>query len=87
MCASICKLRSPLDAFDGSPLLDLKPYIADLDSKADADYGWLDDLSGRDHLLQHVRGIAHAHDHGHEHEHGHDHEHDHDHPESEAPKR
>lgn len=50
---------SGLDAFDGTPLLDIKPYIRDLDSKEDANYGWLEDLEDRDHLMLHIKGIPH----------------------------
>ena len=49
-----------LDVFDGTPLLDIKPYIRELDSKDDANYGWLDYLDGnKDHLLLHIKGIPH----------------------------
>ncbi|MBW2062522.1 MAG: tRNA (N6-threonylcarbamoyladenosine(37)-N6)-methyltransferase TrmO [Deltaproteobacteria bacterium] len=51
---------SGLDVFDTTPLLDIKPYIKDLDSKSDANYGWLDDLdSNKEHLLLHIKGIPH----------------------------
>ena len=50
---------SGLDVLDGTPLLDIKPYIRDLDSKEDANYGWLDDLEYRDHLILHIKGIPH----------------------------
>ncbi len=50
---------SDLDIFDGTPLLDLKPYLQELDSKADADYGWLSGSESREHLLLHIRGIPH----------------------------
>jgi tRNA-Thr(GGU) m(6)t(6)A37 methyltransferase TsaA len=50
---------SGLDVFDGTPLLDIKPYIKDLDSKEDADYGWLDDIEDKDHLLLHIKGVPH----------------------------
>jgi tRNA-Thr(GGU) m(6)t(6)A37 methyltransferase TsaA len=51
---------SGLDVFDSTPLLDIKPYIKDLDSKNDANYGWLDDLdSNKEHLLLHIKGIPH----------------------------
>jgi len=50
---------SGLDVFDGTPLLDIKPYIKDLDSKEDANYGWLDDLEDKDHLMLHIKGIPH----------------------------
>ena len=50
---------SGLDVFDGTPLLDIKPYIRDLDSKADADYGWVEELGDMEHLALHIRGIPH----------------------------
>jgi len=50
---------SGLDVFDGTPLLDIKPYIKDLDSKGDANYGWIEDLKGYEHLLLHIKGIPH----------------------------
>ena len=66
---SICRIKrinhneiftSGLDVFDRTPLLDLKPYIRDLDSKEDANYGWLDYLNGnKEHLFLHIKGIPH----------------------------
>lgn len=50
---------SGLDVFDGTPLLDVKPYIKDLDSKPDANYGWVEELDDFDHLLLHIKGIPH----------------------------
>jgi len=50
---------SGLDVFDGTPLLDIKPYIKDLDSKKDANYGWIKDLDEYEHLLLHIKGIPH----------------------------
>lgn len=51
---------SGLDVFDNTPLLDIKPYIKDLDSKNDANYGWIDTLPGdKQHLLLHIMGIPH----------------------------
>ena len=50
---------SGLDVFDGTPLLDIKPYIKGLDSKDDANYGWIKDLDDKDHLLLHIKGIPH----------------------------
>ena len=50
---------SSIDAFNDSPLLDIKPYLKTLDSKADANDGWVDDLSQDDHLSFHLRGIPH----------------------------
>lgn len=32
---------SGLDVFDKTPLLDIKPYIKDLDNKDNANYGWI----------------------------------------------
>ena len=50
---------SGLDVFDGTPLLDIKPYIKDLDSKSDANYGWIDTLKDKEHLILHIKGIPH----------------------------
>ncbi len=50
---------SGLDVFDKTPLLDIKPYIKDLDSKADANYGWIEDMDNMEHLALHIRGIPH----------------------------
>lgn len=50
---------SGLDVFDGTPLLDLKPYVKDLDTKDDANLGWLEDLEDQDHLMLHIKGIPH----------------------------
>ena len=52
---------SGLDVFDQTPLLDIKPYIKDLDVKLDANYGWLDEPEERDHLLSHIKGEPHQH--------------------------
>jgi tRNA (Thr-GGU) A37 N-methylase len=53
-------LKSGMDVFDGTPLLDIKPYIKDLDTKPDANYGWIKDMDDRVHLLLHIRGIPHG---------------------------
>ena len=50
---------SGLDVFDGTPLLDIKPYIKELDSKEDANYGWMEGLDNREHLILHIKGIPH----------------------------
>jgi len=50
---------SGLDVFDGTPLLDIKPYVKDLDSKCDADYGWIDRMGDMRHLALHIQGIPH----------------------------
>ncbi len=52
-------LVSSLDAFDGTPVLDIKPYIKDLDVKSDANYGWIEDIEGDAHLFLHIKGIPH----------------------------
>jgi len=51
---------SGLDVFDETPLLDIKPYIKDLDSKDDANYGWVTDIDDYKHLLLHIKGIPHT---------------------------
>ncbi len=50
---------SGLDAFDHTPLLDIKPYIGDLDAKGEASSGWLKPLDDEEHKLLHLRGIPH----------------------------
>ena len=50
---------SGLDVFDGTPLLDIKPYIKDLDNKADANYGWIEEMDDMEHLTLHIKGIPH----------------------------
>ena len=50
---------SGLDVFDGTPLLDIKPYVKDLDSKEDANYGWIEDMKDKEHLILHIKGIPH----------------------------
>ncbi len=50
---------SGLDVFDGTPLLDIKPYVKDLDSKIDSNYGWISDINDYKHLLLHIKGIPH----------------------------
>jgi len=51
---------SGLDVFDGTPLLDIKPYIKDLDNKADANYGWIEEMDDMEHLSLHIKGIPHS---------------------------
>ena len=48
-----------IDVLNGTPLLDIKPYLRDLDAKQDANYGWIEDLPDRDHLTLHIKGIPH----------------------------
>jgi len=56
---------SGIDAYNGTPLLDIKPYMHFLDSKADANNGWLDALPESKHTMAHVLGLPHNHDHDH----------------------
>ena len=50
---------SGLDVFNKTPLLDIKPYINDLDNKPDANCGWIDSIPDKDHLTLHIKGIPH----------------------------
>jgi len=50
---------SGLDVFDGTPLLDIKPYINDLDSKCDANNGWVQSMDEDEHMALHIQGIPH----------------------------
>jgi tRNA-Thr(GGU) m(6)t(6)A37 methyltransferase TsaA len=50
-----------LDVFDGTPVLDIKPYIQELDTKYDANYGWVKGDEDADHLALHIKGIPHDH--------------------------
>jgi tRNA-Thr(GGU) m(6)t(6)A37 methyltransferase TsaA len=50
---------SGLDVFDNTPLLDIKPYINDLDSKCDANNGWVQMIDEDEHLALHIQGIPH----------------------------
>lgn len=57
-------VTSGLDVFDKTPLLDIKPYLAGLDSKKDAGYGWLEKKPGaRAHFVKHLNGEVHITDH------------------------
>jgi len=77
---------SGIDAYNGTPLLDIKPYMHFLDSKEDANNGWLDTLPDKEHTMAHALGLNHEHTHEHQpsnaevHRHPHDHAHDHTHP-------
>ncbi|AFL99693.1 putative methyltransferase, YaeB/AF_0241 family [Desulfitobacterium dehalogenans ATCC 51507] len=73
---------SSIDAYNGTPLLDIKPYIKSIDIKADANDGWLDTLPDKEHLLAHFLGLPHDHTHEHPHDHTHEHPHDHTHEHS-----
>jgi tRNA-Thr(GGU) m(6)t(6)A37 methyltransferase TsaA len=50
---------SSIDAFNGTPVIDIKPYIKDLDTREDANYGWVDELEDKEHLILHIKGIPH----------------------------
>ncbi|OLN33131.1 tRNA (N6-threonylcarbamoyladenosine(37)-N6)-methyltransferase TrmO [Desulfosporosinus metallidurans] len=70
---------SGIDAYNGTPLLDIKPYIHFRDSIKSANNGWFDTLPDKDHTIAHALGLAHEHEHEHEHPHPHVHHNDHDH--------
>lgn len=59
---------SGIDVYNGTPLLDIKPYIECIDIKNDANNGWFDDLPDHDHLVAHMLGLPHDHHDG-EHQH------------------
>lgn len=42
---------SELDILDGTPLLDIKPYVAEHDSFPQAKRGWLDDPTARQGVM------------------------------------
>ncbi|EGW40984.1 tRNA (N6-threonylcarbamoyladenosine(37)-N6)-methyltransferase TrmO [Desulfosporosinus sp. OT] len=67
---------SGIDAYNGTPLIDIKPYMHFLDSKADANNGWFDALPDKEHTIAHALGLSH--EHGHQHNHNH-HSHTHSH--------
>jgi len=48
----------PMDLFDGTPVLDVKPYIRSLEVEAMGNDGWLADT---EHLRLHKSGIPHRH--------------------------
>ena len=50
-----------IDAFDNTPVLDIKPYIDELDAKKDANLGWVEKFDDNEHLLLHIKGIPHDH--------------------------
>ena len=71
-----------LDAIDGTPILDIKPYLPHFDSYPKATVpGWLEQ-----HLKEHHHGHGHSHEHGHTHEHGHGHTHIHGHTHAHNPE-
>lgn len=52
---------SGIDALDGTPLLDLKPYISALDCKPDAGNGLVDDREDSDQHKSHPKGESGSH--------------------------
>jgi len=44
-----------IDVLDGTPLLDIKPYVPDFDLKAEARAGWYDDRPDNGRVTQAVR--------------------------------
>ncbi len=52
---------SGIDAFDNTPLLDIKPYFDELDAKTNAGTGWFERKDDNDHFMLHLKGIPHQH--------------------------
>jgi len=52
---------SGIDAFDNTPIIDIKPYIKNLDSKEDANFGWVNITEFDEHFKKHLDGIPHKH--------------------------
>lgn len=87
-------LISGIDVYNGTPLLDIKPYIKALDVKHDANDGWFNELPDKDHVLAHLLDLphdhhdpnhnhtpsdSHSHTHSHSQSHNYSHSHSHDH--------
>lgn len=72
-------LISGIDVYNGTPLLDIKPYIHVIDAKHDANDGWYETLPDKDHVISHLLGLSHEHNPDSEHSHGHGHGHGHPH--------
>ncbi|MDA8221066.1 tRNA (N6-threonylcarbamoyladenosine(37)-N6)-methyltransferase TrmO [Desulfosporosinus sp.] len=71
---------SGIDAYNGTPLIDIKPYMNFLDCKEDANNGWLDALPEKKHTMAHLLGLSHSHDQtSHDDQNTHDHHHAHKH--------
>ncbi len=51
-------LTGPLDLFDGTPIIDIKPHVRTLDQTGVGDDGWLADGH---HLELHKKGVPHSH--------------------------
>ncbi len=51
-------LTGPLDLFDGTPIIDIKPHVRSLDRTGVGDDGW---LAETDHLELHRQGVPHSH--------------------------
>ena len=62
---------SPIDFLDDTPVVDIKPYISSFDQKSDANDGWIEEMEGYRHLLDHLVGKQHGHD-GEDHDHHHE---------------
>ncbi len=77
---------SPVDLYNETPVLDIKPYMKTIDSRPEANDGWAERFEDKEHILEHVRGIPHDHHHhGHAHSHGEgDHSHHHEHKHTHA---
>lgn len=71
-------LISGIDVFNGTPLLDIKPYVRVLDLKREANDGWYEDLEDKEHSVAHILGLSH--EHGTDDDHSYSPTHSHSHP-------
>jgi tRNA (Thr-GGU) A37 N-methylase len=43
-----CLRIEGVDLLDGTPVLDIKPYVRDFDDRTEVRCGWLDEVRGRE---------------------------------------
>ena len=64
MCLSKVYLREggkdKIVVEEASGVIDNHGIVKDLDSKSDANYGWVADINDYEHLLLHIKGIPHS---------------------------
>jgi len=53
-CGALLEVEE-VGVLDGTPLLDIKPYVPDFDCRADARSGWYDDRPEDEQLVQAIR--------------------------------
>ena len=61
----------PLDLFDGTPIIDIKPCISSVDQVPEASNGWLEGTDIDEHLRHHRHELEHGHHHHSHHHHHH----------------